>query len=133
MTLYQRKLLSNDSDIGEPGPLPADLVGLADESLADLSWVAESQGYAGSGFFTVAEPPPSVRLITTRDFMRRLTSAELLAIETAAETNAQIRVLLRLLYAGPTVNLDVADTVSALAYLTGLGLLASGRSAEIRA
>lgn len=133
MSLYQRKLLSDDSDIGEPGPLPGDLVGLADESLADLSWVAASQGYVGAGYFPVADPPQSVRLITTRDFMRRLTSAELLAIETAAETNAQIRVLLRLLYAGPTVNLDVADTVSALGYLTSLGLLASGRSAEIRA
>lgn len=35
--MYQRILLDNGAVQGNPGPLPPDLVGLADESLADLS------------------------------------------------------------------------------------------------
>lgn len=49
--LYQKKLLSDMSLVGAPGPLPDELQGLADESLADLSWSDVSLGYQGYGFF----------------------------------------------------------------------------------
>lgn len=62
MILYQRKNLSDDSNIGNAGALPAELVGLADESLADLSWADPALGYDGQGFVpvTVPDPPPPV-------------------------------------------------------------------------
>jgi len=48
--LYQRKTLP-DTLIGDPAPLPAELVGLSDASLADLSAAvpeaAQELGYAG--------------------------------------------------------------------------------------
>lgn len=59
--LYQLKLLSDMSDIGEPGPLPKVLQGtLTDEWLADLAWLPpEVTGYTGQGFFPVADPEPA--------------------------------------------------------------------------
>jgi hypothetical protein len=58
---YQRKQLSTDTDVGVPGPVPADLNGLADESLADIEKAvghdaAEQLGYLDTGFFPVAAP-----------------------------------------------------------------------------
>ena len=57
---YQRKTLPSTA-VGEPGPLPADLVGLDDATLADLSVHLDQDacaelGYAGEGFFRVADP-----------------------------------------------------------------------------
>lgn len=126
--LYQRKDLASGSNVGEPGPLPPELVGLADHSLADLSWADPALGYSGAGFV-----PVSARIVTTREFMRRLTPGEQVAIEAASSSDAQIRVLMRLLYADMTVNLDAPDTVAALTYLVGAGLLAAERPDAIRA
>lgn len=133
--LYQRKHLADDSDVGEPGSLPAELVGLADASLADLSWTDAALGYQGDGFvpFTPAPTPVPDRKIAVRDFMRRFTTDELVAIEAASPASPQLRVLIRLLEAGPLVDLDHADTTAALAYLASEGLLAAGRPAEITA
>lgn len=63
MLRYQRKLLIDGSDIGAPGPLPHELVGLLDESLADLSAAlpavnCDDLGIAGQGFFPVDAPDP---------------------------------------------------------------------------
>jgi hypothetical protein len=59
---YQRKTLPN-TNIGNPGPLPSDIAGLEDASLANLSAAlgpaADELGYAGQGFFFVADPPPA--------------------------------------------------------------------------
>ncbi|MFN4176414.1 hypothetical protein [Phenylobacterium sp.] len=59
--LYQRKNLSDMSNVGEPGPLPAVLRGsLSDADLADLSWLPpEVTGLEGQGFFPVEDPPAS--------------------------------------------------------------------------
>jgi hypothetical protein len=138
---YQRKRLSTQADVGEPGPLPANIANLSLEDLANLpASIGEAAcvalGYLDTGFFYVEDPaqePPPVRVIATRDFMRRLTPQELVGIETAAETDATIRVYLRLLYAGPTVNLDADEMLAALAYLIGQGLTTAERAAEIRA
>lgn len=60
---YQRKTLSGGASIGSPAPLPPELRGLAAEFLADLSATfpeaAGELGYAGQGFFPVADPPPA--------------------------------------------------------------------------
>jgi hypothetical protein len=133
--LYQRKHLADGADVGAPGPLPGELVGLADASLADLSWTDAVLGYQGDGFVphVAASAPAAARAVTLRDFMRRFTTPELVAIETACAADAHLRVLRQLLEAGPTVDLDHADTAGALAYLTAQGLIAAGRAEEITA
>lgn len=60
MTTYQKRLLAGSVDQGEPGPLPADLVGLNDNSLANLDWTYEPLGYRGYGFFPVEVEAPVV-------------------------------------------------------------------------
>lgn len=52
--IYQQILLFDSSTIGDPGPLPAALQGLADVSLADLSFAAD---YVGTGFWPVDVAP----------------------------------------------------------------------------
>ena len=57
MINWQKKRLSDGSDVGTPDNLPLDLQGLADESLADLGWTAEELGYRGFGFLPVVDLP----------------------------------------------------------------------------
>lgn len=56
--LWQRKDLTSGEDIGAAGRLPAELDGLDEASLVDLSWVDPALGYFGHGFVAVEEPPP---------------------------------------------------------------------------
>jgi hypothetical protein len=75
--LYQKRLLAGSVDQGEPGPLPADLVGLSDASLANLDWTYEPLGYRGYGFFPILEPivPLSItNYQTVRENIERGTS-----------------------------------------------------------
>ena len=63
MPRYQRILLATGEPSGDPGPLPPELVGLADETLADLQAhldpdAASQLGYADAGFLPVPDPPP---------------------------------------------------------------------------
>lgn len=63
MVEYQRKTLIPLADVGVPGLLPADLLGLADESLADLPLAVGVEacaelGYLNTGFFPVGTPDP---------------------------------------------------------------------------
>lgn len=58
---YQRKQLPS-TDVGAPAALPAELVGLTDETLADLSAALDPDacaalGYTGHGFFPVEDEP----------------------------------------------------------------------------
>lgn len=69
--LYQKRELAGMVDVGEPGPLPADLVGLADESLADLDWTYAPLGYRGFGFFPVLAPIVPAK-VTQLQFRRAL-------------------------------------------------------------
>lgn len=50
---YQKRQLAGMVDVGDPGPLPDDLVGLADADLANLDWTYEPLGYHGYGFFPI--------------------------------------------------------------------------------
>lgn len=52
MRLWQRQTLAGEN-VGEPGPLPDNLVGLTEDSLADLSWADPSVGYADTAFVPV--------------------------------------------------------------------------------
>ncbi len=77
ITKYQRIQISNAAAIGGLGELPAELVGLADADLADLSWVDEALGYAGVGFIPVAEPArPAMERIAKVYLLNRFTKEE---------------------------------------------------------
>lgn len=72
MLAYQKRELPS-TDVGDPGDLPADLVGLADVSLADLAWTDPALGYQGFGFFPVevSDPPAPVPVAVTQLQFRR--------------------------------------------------------------
>lgn len=60
---YQRFTLDPPADVGPPGPLPPELMGLADVSLMDLEAAigvpaATQLGYLNTGFTLVVDPPP---------------------------------------------------------------------------
>lgn len=63
MSDYQRKTLAPLADVGSPAPLPQDLFGLTDASLADVEAAigtpaATQLGYLNTGFFPVVVPAP---------------------------------------------------------------------------
>jgi len=136
--LYQRKTLP-DTLMGDPAPLPAELVGLSDACLADLSAAlgvaADETGYAGQGFFPFTPeppPPPPVDEIYKVDFMRLFTQAERIAIRQAAKLNPVVEDYQVILDASPEkVRLSDADIQEGIPELEDAGLLAPGRAAQI--
>jgi hypothetical protein len=138
MTLYQRKTLP-DTLIGDPAPLPAELVGLSDACLADLSAgipdAAAELGYVNQGFFPFTPeppPPPPVDEIYKVDFMRLFTQAERIAIRQAAKVNEVVEDYQAILDASPEkVRLSDADIQEGIPELEDAGLLAPGRAAQI--
>ncbi len=133
--LYQRKLLSDGSDIGVPGELPAELRGLADVSLADLSWADDVLGYSGHGFVPVALPPVETPLaaVSPLAFRQLFTTAERIAIRTAAKTNTAVEDWLDLASVATEIHLDAAATVTGVGALETAGLIEAGRAAAILA
>lgn len=134
MANYQRRNLATGEDVGEPGPLPSELEGLADLSLADLSWVDPARGFAGTGFFRV-----NGRWIHKAIFKRRFTQAERIAIRAAeaselisSEERAALTDFREVLDATEKVYLDDPDVIAGLAFLVALGLLGELRPAQIR-
>lgn len=130
--LYQRKLLSTDAAIGEPGPLPREIENLTDADLADLTRAlgptcAGEVGFAGQGFF------PMTRKVTAIAFKFRLAPEERIAIRAAAASDPVVADFLDILATTPIVELDNAATIQGLAYLVSQGLLTTDRAAEIRA
>lgn len=119
--------------IGDPGPLPAELRGVAASELADLAW----RGPAWEGVAYVPVPPPAPaparRWVSQADFKRRLTAPERIAIRAARSADPVVDDFVDILDSAPDVDLDDADLIAGLAYLVGLELLAEGRPAEIRA
>ncbi len=64
--MYQKIIVVTGKALGDPAPLPAELLGLADETLRDLSPLREQvPQYDGIGFIPVAEAPP-VDYVTAR-------------------------------------------------------------------
>ena len=136
--LYQRKTLP-DTLIGDPAPLPAELVGLSDACLADLSAAlgvaADETGFAGHGFFPFTPPPPEpepVDELHKVDFLRLFTQAERIAIRQAAKLNPVVEDYQAILDASPEkVRLSDADIQEGIPELEDAGLLAPGRAAQI--
>ena len=139
MTLYQRKTLP-DTLVGDPAPLPAELVGLSDACLADLSasvpGAAEELGYAGQGFFPVTPPPPEpppVDELNKIDFLRLFTQAERITIRQAAKVNPQVEDYQDMLNQAVIVRLSDPDIQTGIPALEAAGILAPGRAAQILA
>jgi len=136
--LYQRKTLP-DTLMGDPAPLPAELVGLSDDSLADLSAAlgvaADETGFAGQGFFPFTPPPPEpppVDELHKVDFLRLFTQAERIAIRQAAKLNQVVEDYQAMLDASPEkVRLSDPDIKEGIPELEDAGLLAPGRAAQI--
>ena len=139
MTLYQRKTLP-DTLVGDPAPLPAELVGLSDACLADLSAAvpdaAEELGYAGQGFFRVTPPPPEpppVDELNKIDFLRLFTQAERITIRQAAKVNPEVEDYQDMLNQAVIVRLSDPDIQTGIPALEAAGILAPGRAAQILA
>jgi len=135
--LYQRKTLP-DTNMGDPAPLPAELVGLSDASLADLSAAlgvaADETGFAGQGFFPFTPeppPPPPVDELHKVDFLRLFTQAERIAIRQAAKVNPVVEDYQAILDAATIIRLSDADIQEGIPELEDAGLLAPGRAAQI--
>lgn len=137
--LYQRKTLP-DTNIGDPAPLPAELVGLSDASLADLSAAlgvaAEETGFDGQGFFPFTPPPPEpepVDELHKVDFLRLFTQAERIAIRSAAKVNPIVEDYQAMLDAATVIRLSDADIQEGIPDLEDAGLIGPGRAAQILA
>ena len=137
--LYQRKTLPSIL-MGVPAPLPAELVGLSDASLADLSAAvpeaAQELGYAGQGFFPVEPdppPPPVVDELNKIDFLRLFTQAERIAIREAAAVNPLISDYQHMLDVATVVRLSDPDIQTGVPLLELGGLIGMGRTAQILA
>ena len=135
--LYQRKTLPSTL-MGDPAPLPAELVGLSDASLADLSAAvpeaAQELGYAGQGFFPVQPdppPPPVVDELNKIDFLRLFTQAERIAIRQAAKVNPVVEDYQAMLDAATIIRLSDADIQEGIPELEDAGLIGPGRAAQI--
>jgi len=135
--LYQRKTLP-DTNIGDPAPLPAELVGLSDDSLADLSAAlgvaADETGFAGQGFFPFTPeppPPPPVDQLHKVDFLRLFTQAERIAIRQAAKVNPIVEDYQDMLDAATVIRLSDADIQEGIPDLEDAGLIGPGRAAQI--
>jgi hypothetical protein len=126
--------------MGDPAPLPAELVGLSDACLADLSAAvpdaAEELGYAGQGFFPVTPPPPEpppVDELNKVDFLRLFTQAERITIRQAAKVNPQVEDYQDMLNQAVIVRLSDPDIQTGIPALEAAGILAPGRAAQILA
>ena len=136
--LYQRKTLP-DTLMGDPAPLPAELVGLSDACLADLSAAlgvaADETGFAGQGFFPFTPeppPPPPVDELHKVDFLRLFTQAERIAIRQAAKVNQVVEDYQDMLEVSPEkVRLSDPDIQEGVPELEDAGLIGPGRAAQI--
>lgn len=143
---YQRKILPSTL-IGGPAPLPAELVGLSDECLADLSasvpQAAQQLGYAGQGFFPVEEPsqppppppptPPPTTVLKSTQFLSLFTMAEVILIKQTAKTNTTVDYYQYMLDSAKTLSLNSKTVIDGVNSLEAFGLIAQGRAAQILA
>lgn len=131
MSIYQQINVATHANVGAPGPLLANLVGLSDETLADLSAHLDTAtmadpamaGLQGTGFVPVATPPPSVRILSHYDFMMRIPQPKRVAIR--ASTDGVVVDFVAMMGAATNVNLDDPQTDAGLNYCVSVGLLAA--------
>ena len=79
--------------------------------------------------YSLPVAPPAIRKITKRAFMQRFTQPERTLIRKS--TDDIVIDIYEDLQSVRNVELDMVDTVNALAYLSSIGILEAGRSAVI--
>ena len=65
------------------------------------------------------------------DFLKRLTFAERVAIETAAETDAEVRVVKQSLLAADEIKLDDSEMIAGIGLYVSKGFITESRALEI--
>lgn len=132
--LYQRRLVPSMVDVGEPAALPANLQGLTDDTLADLTrslgQAATELGYTGHGFFPATD---AHRWLHASVYVQRFTAQERIAIQAARAADPILNDLLYVLERSERISLDHADIIAGLGYLVSQGLIEAGRPAQLRA
>lgn len=140
--LYQRRRLATGEDLGAPAPLPAELVGLSETCLADLSAsvpeYADQLGYSGLGFLPFTpepDPPPEPQPpeLDKVDFLRLFTQAERIAIRQMAKTDPVVEDYQYMLDNASVIRLSDPDILAGVPLLEMAGLIAPGRAAQILA
>ena len=71
--------------------------------------------------------PPMSKL----DFLKRLAFAERVAIETAAETDAEVRVVKQSLLAADEIKLDDSEMIAGIGLYVSKGFITESRALEI--
>lgn len=71
------------------------------------------------------------RILTKKDFLKRLTPQEYIGIKSAAQSNGNVDYYWQLFMLAEEINLDDPDTVSGLNLLVYAGLLQSDRVQQI--
>ena len=80
----------------------------------------------------VTAMPPALPM-SKLDFLKRLTFAERVAIETAASTDAEVRVVKQSLLAADEIKVDDPEMVAGINLYVSKGLILESRVAEILA
>jgi len=78
----------------------------------------------------IISTPPTPPL-SKLDFLKRLTFAERVAIETATETDPEVRVVKQSLLAADEIRVDDPEMVAGIALYVSKGLIPESRIAEI--
>lgn len=76
---------------------------------------------------------PAERTITKVVYLRRFTADERVGVRTAAKTSAVLEDYLSMMELAEEINLDDPDTIAAVQMLESVGLIATGRAAEVLA
>ena len=87
--------------------------------------------YSGGNFVAPQVVASVVTRMTRLQFQLKFTFAELVAIETAAETNPGVRVLQRQQENAEFIDLADEHTINGIMYLISIGLLTQERGTEI--
>jgi hypothetical protein len=140
MATYQRRRLSDMTDIGDPGPLPDAFYGIRDDGVlqnlpAHFDTDALAQlGFAGMGLFRVdPDSFPVGRWIHKAVLLQRMSAEKRIGIREAAKTDPIIEDFLDLLYQTDEVDLDNTNLVAGLGYLVLQSLLTADDVTAIRA
>lgn len=81
----------------------------------------------------VEDIPSKKRILTHREFLKRITAQEFKSIRQAAKSNADVDMFMYLFERSSVVDLDDPDTAAGVQMLEAYGLLAIGRATEILA
>ena len=112
------------------------LVADSHETGIDVTGTAVGPGwtYDGETFsapVVVVPDPEPVTVYAKRDFVGLFSLAEISAIVQAKATDATVLAFCYILEAALTVSILDADTIAGVQYLESVGLIATGRAAEI--